>query len=70
MLCYVLCVVLYFVCYVLLLCTNMPCVMCYVVKTLGTMGLVTMNNRMTILGIGPKFGLSILRSNSKILAIN
>ena len=70
MLCYVLCVVLYFVCYVLLLCTNMLCVMCYVVKTLGTMGLVTMNNRMTILGIDPKFGLSILMSNSQILAVN
>ena len=46
------------------------CVFCYVIRVLGTKGLVTMNNRMTILGIDPKFGLSILRSNSKILAIN
>ena len=46
------------------------CVLCYVIKTLGTKGLGTMNNRMTILGIDPKFGLSIVRSNSKILAIN
>ena len=36
-------------------------VMCYVIKTLGKKELVTMNNRMTILGIDPKFGLSILR---------
>ena len=42
-------------------------VMCYVIKTLGKKELVTMNNRMTILGIDPKFGLSILRSSSKIL---
>ena len=42
-------------------------VICYVIKTLGKKGLVTMNNRMTILGIDPKFGLSNLRSNSKIL---
>ena len=39
----------------------------YVIKTLGKKELVTMNNRRTILGIDPKFGLSILRSNSKIL---
>ena len=45
------------------------CVLCYVIKTLGTKGLVTMNNRMTTLGIDQKFGLSILRPNSKILAI-
>ena len=45
-------------------------VMCYVIKTLGMKGLVTMNNLMTILGIDPKFGLSTFRSNCKILAIN
>ena len=44
--------------------------LCYVIKTLGKKGLVTMNNRMTILGIDPKFRLSILRSNSKILVKN
>ena len=42
-------------------------VMCCVIKTLGKRGLVTMNNRTTILGIVPMFGLSNLRSNSKIL---
>ena len=42
-------------------------VLCYVIKILGKKGLVTMNNRMTILGIDPKFGLSNLRSISKIL---
>ena len=46
------------------------CVLCYVIKTLGKKGLVNMNNRMTILGIDPKFALSILRSNSKNLAKN
>ena len=50
------------------------CCKCYVmlcvIKTLGKKGLATMNNRMTILGIVPKFGLSILRSNSKRLATN
>ena len=46
------------------------CVYWYLFKTLGTKELVTKNNRMTILGIDPKFGLSILRSNSKLLAIN
>ena len=45
-------------------------VMCYVIKCLGKKKLLTMNNRMTILGIDPKFGLSILSSNSKILATN
>ena len=30
------------------------CVLCYVIKTLGTKGLATLNNRMTILGIDPK----------------
>ena len=45
-------------------------VMCYVIKTLGKKELVTMNNRMAISEIDPKFGLSILRSNSKILATN
>ena len=33
--------------------------MCYVIKTLDKKELVTMSNRMTILGIDPKFGLSI-----------
>ena len=42
-------------------------VMCYVIKILSKKGLVTMNNQMTILGLDPKFGLFILRSNSKIL---
>ena len=42
-------------------------VMCYVIKILGKKGLVTMNNWMTILGIVPKFALSHLISNSKIL---
>ena len=42
-------------------------VLCYVIKTLEKKGLMTMNNRMTILGIDPKFVLSILRST--ILAI-
>ena len=51
------------------------CVFCYVMcgvmlLGLGKKGLVTMNNQMTILGIDPKFGLSMLRSNSKTLAIN
>ena len=41
--------------------------MCYVIKILGKKGLVVMNNWMMILGIGPKFGLSNLRSNSKFL---
>ena len=49
---------------------DMLCVMCYVIRTLGMRGLVTMNDRMMILRIYPKFGLSILRSNSKILAID
>ena len=49
---------------------DMLCVMYYVIKTLDTKGSVTMNNRMTILGIDPKFGLSIFRLNSKVLAIN
>ena len=39
------------------------CVMCYVIETLGTKGLVTMNDQIMILGIDPKFGLSILNSN-------
>ena len=50
------------------------CVLChvmvYVFKTLGKKELVTMSNRMTILGIDQKTGLSILRSKSRILAIN
>ena len=45
----------------------MLCYVCYVIKILGKKGLVTMKNWMTILGIDPKFGLSNLRSNSKIL---
>ena len=45
-------------------------VICYVIKTLGKKKFVTMNNRMMILGIDRKFGLSIFRSNSKILPIN
>ena len=52
------------------ICVVLFYVMCYVIKTLGKKGLVIMNNRMTILGIDPKFGPSILRSNSKILAKN
>ena len=54
---------------ILNVCCVLYYVMCYVIKTLGTKGLVTMNNRMTILGIDPRFGLPILRSNFKILAI-
>ena len=46
------------------------CVLCYVIKTLGTKELVTMNIRMTTLGIDPKIGMSIFRSNSRMLAIN
>ena len=46
------------------------CVLCYVIKTLDKKRLVTINHRMTILGIDPKFGLSILGSNFKILTIN
>ena len=45
-------------------------VMCYVIKTLGKKGLLTMNNGMKILGIDPKFGLSNFRSNSEILEID
>ena len=44
------------------------CVMCYVIKTPGTKGLVAMNDLIMILGIYPKFGLSILWSNSKIFS--
>ena len=47
---------------------DMLCVMCYFIKTLGTKGSVTMNDRIMILGIDPKFGLSILRSSSKIFS--
>ena len=42
-------------------------VMCYVIKVLGKKEFVTTNNCITILGIDPKFGLSNLRSSSKIL---
>ena len=45
-------------------------VMCYVIKILGKKELVTTNNCIKILGIDPKFGLSNLRSNSKILEID
>ena len=44
--------------------------MCYVVRTFGMEGLVTTNDRTIILGIDPKFGLSILRLKSKVLAMN
>ena len=49
------------------MCVMLCYVMCYVSKTLGKKELVPMNNWMTILGIDPKFGLSNLRSNFKIL---
>ena len=39
-----------------------------VVKTLGKKGVLTLNNRMKILGIDPKFGLSIL--SNKLILIN
>ena len=55
-------------CVVCDMCVMLCYVLGFVVKSLGKKKLVTMNNRMTILGIDPKFGLSILRSNSKILA--
>ena len=55
-------------CVVSVLCVM--CVLCYVIKTLGKKVVVTMNYRITILEIDPKFGLSIPRSNSKILTIN
>ena len=51
----------------IMLCYVLCYVMCYVIKISGKKGLVTMNNWMTILGIDPKFGLSNLKSNSKIL---
>ena len=41
------------------------CVLCYVIKTLGKKGLVTMKNRMTILGKDPTFGLYFLSRNPK-----
>ena len=47
---------------------DMLCVLCYVIKTFGTKGLVTMNDSIRILGKDPKFGLSILRSHSKIFS--
>ena len=40
-------------CHTMYVVRDMLCVMCYVVKTLGTKGLVTMNNQMTILEIDP-----------------
>ena len=49
-------------------------VLCYVmgydIKNLVKKEIVTMNDRMTILVIDPKFGLSIPRSISQILATN
>ena len=64
-------VILKVLCVIYVLCYGILCyVMCYVIKTLGKKELVTLNDQMTILGIDPKFELSILRSNSKILAIN
>ena len=45
-------------------------VLCYVFKTLDKKGSVTMNNRMMISAIDPKFVPFILRSNSKISVIN
>ena len=45
-------------------------VMFYVIKIMGKKELVTMNNQMSILGIDPKMGLSIFKSNSKILPKN
>ena len=53
---------------VILCVLSVICVYCF--KTPGMKELVTKNNRMTILGIAPNFGLFILRSNSKLLAIN
>ena len=53
----------------------MFCVMCsvfycYVIRISGLEGLVTTNTQTIILGIGPKCGLSTLRSISKILELN
>ena len=45
----------------------MLCVMCYVIKTTGRETLVTMIDRTMILGMDPRFGLSILSPNSKLL---
>ena len=45
-------------------------ILCDVIRTLDVEGLVTTNDRTIILGMDQKFGLSILRSNSKILAMN
>ena len=42
------------------------CDMFHVIKTMGTKRLVAMNEQIMILGIDPKFGMSILKSNSKI----
>ena len=57
-------------CVVCDMCVVLWYVMCYVIETLCKNALVTMNNRKTNLGVDPKFALSILRSSSKILAIN
>ena len=42
--------------------------MCYHIRTLGVEGLETTIDRTVISEIDPKFGLSILRSNSKIIS--
>ena len=44
--------------------------MCYVNRTLCGAGLVITNDPTMIKVTDPKFGLSVLRSNSKVLAIN
>ena len=49
---------------------NVWYIMCYVIGILGLGGLVTTSVRTIILAIDPKFGLSILRSISKILEMN
>ena len=48
----------------------MVSVMCYVIRILGVEGLVTMNDEIMILGIDPKFGLSLLIQVPKFLAID
>ena len=48
--------------------SDLLCVMCYVIKTLRKKVLRTKNDQIMILGIDPKFELSILTSNSKIFS--
>ena len=48
----------------------MFCAMCYDINTLGMEGLVTVKDQIIILGIDPKFELSILRSNSNQFLAN